>query len=172
MRRSWTVLVTAAVAVIVSLAPMRAVPIASATPNNQPDITTAQAFTVLADATNFQMINVDGKDIGPGDYLVERWALLRNGTPVGRLNDQCTINFNQTPSNPTALCLFAFTFSGEGEIVGDGSVVFAPAPEGFRPVPFDLPVTGGTGTYQNARGQIHVEFLDVANARFTFHLIP
>jgi hypothetical protein len=51
-------------------------------------------------------------------------------------------------------------------------VVFAPAPEGFRPVPFNLPVAGGTGSYQNARGQIHVEFLGVADARFTFHLIP
>jgi hypothetical protein len=81
-------------------------------------------------------------------------------------------NFNQTPSNPTALCFFAFTFTGKGEITGDGSLVFAPAPEGFRPVPFNLPVTGGTGIYQNARGQIHVEFLGVADARFTFHLIP
>jgi hypothetical protein len=170
MRRSWTVVVTAAV--IVSLATVAVVPIASATPANQPDITTAQTFTVLADATNFQLINVDGKDIGPGDYMVERWALRRSGAPVGRLNDQCTINFDQTPSNPTALCFFAFTFSGQGEIVGDGSVVFAPAPEGFRPVPFDLPVTGGTGSYQNTRGQIHVEFLDAANASFTFHLIP
>ena len=51
-------------------------------------------------------------------------------------------------------------------------MVFDPAPEGFRPVPFTLPVTGGTGSYQNARGQIHVKFLGVADARFTFHLIP
>jgi hypothetical protein len=51
-------------------------------------------------------------------------------------------------------------------------VVFAPAPEGFRPVPFDLPVTGGTGRFQNARGQIRVRSLGVAEARVTFHLIP
>jgi hypothetical protein len=170
MRRSWTVLVITAV--ILSLATVAVVPIASAIPATQPDIATAPTFTVLANATNFQMINVDGHDIGPGDYMVERWALRRAGAPVGRLNDQCTINFNQTPSNPTALCVFAFTFSREGEIVGDGSVVFAPAPEGFRPTPFDLPVTGGTGSYQNVRGQIHVEFLDAASASFTFDLIP
>jgi hypothetical protein len=170
MRRSWIVLVTAAA--ILSLGMIGVVSIASAAPSNQPDITTAQTFTVLAHATNFKMINVDGKDIGPGDYVVERWTLRASGSRVGRLNDQCTINFNQTPSNPTALCFFAFTFTGKGEITGDGSVVFAPAPEGFRPVPFNLPVTGGTGSYQNARGQIHVEFLSVADARFTFHLIP
>jgi len=170
MRRSWIVLVTTAA--ILSLSTIAVVSIASAMPRNQPDITTAQTFTVLAHATNFKMINVDGKDIGPGDYAVERWTLRRSGSPAGRLNDQCTINFNQTPSNPTALCSFAFTFTGKGEITGDGSVVFAPAPEGFRPVPFNLPVAGGAGTYQNARGQIHVEFLGVADARFTFHLIP
>jgi hypothetical protein len=50
-------------------------------------------------------------------------------------------------------------------------VVFTPAPEGFRPVPFNLPVTGGTGRYQNARGQIHVKFLGVADARSAFDLI-
>ena len=170
MRRSWIVLVAAAT--ILSLGMIGVVSIASATPTNQPDITTAQAFTVLGHATNFKLINVDGKGMGPGDYAVERWALRRSGARAGRLNDQCTINFNQTPSNPTALCSFAFTFTGKGEITGDGSVVFAPAPEGFRPVPFNLPVAGGTGSYQNARGQIHVEFLGVADARFTFHLIP
>jgi hypothetical protein len=133
MRRYLTVLVTAAVTL--SLATIGVMSIASAAPNNQLDSTTAQTLTVLAHATDFEMINVNGKEIGPGDYLVERWALRRSGAPVGRLNDQCTINFDQTPSNPTALCLFAFTFGGEGEITGDGSVVFAPAPEGFRPFP-------------------------------------
>lgn len=49
-------------------------------------------------------------------------------------------------------------------------VVFDPAPEGVRPVPFNLPVTGGTGSYQNADGQIHVEFLGVADARLALHL--
>jgi hypothetical protein len=170
MRRSLVVLAAAA---ILSLGMIAVVSIASATPSNQPDITTAQTFTVLAHATNFKMINVDGRDPNsPGDYAVERWALRRGGAAAGRLNDQCTVNFSQGPSNPTALCFFAFTFTGKGEITGDGSVVFAPAPEGFRPVPFNLPVTGGTGIYQNARGQIHVEFLGLADAQFTFHLIP
>mgnify|MGYP003289431089 CR=1 FL=1 len=41
-----------------------------------------------------------------------------------------------------------------------------------RSVVYVLPVTGGTGIYQNARGQIHVEFLGLADARLTFHLIP
>jgi len=45
-------------------------------------------------------------------------------------NGQCTINFNQAPSHPAALCGFAFTVTGQGEITADGSVVFAPAPEG------------------------------------------
>jgi hypothetical protein len=67
MHRFRTLVVTTAV--ILSLATMAVMSIASATPNNQPDITTAQTFTVLAHATNFKMINVDGEDIGPGDYL-------------------------------------------------------------------------------------------------------
>jgi hypothetical protein len=170
MRRSWIVLVSAAV--ILTVATMGVVSAASATGKAQADITIAQTFTVLAHATHFKMINVDGKDIGPGDYLAERWALRRSGAPAGRLNDQCTINFQQTPSNPTALCSFAFTLNGTGEITADGSVVFAPAPEGFRPVPVDLPVTGGTGSYQNARGQVHLQFLGPADASLTFHLIP
>lgn len=168
MRRSWTVPVAA---VIGSLAAFGVTSIASAAPS-RPDITTAQAFTVLAHATNFKMINVGSKGIGPGDYVVERWALRRGGAPGGRLNDQCTINFSPAPSHPAALCSLAFTLGRKGEITADGSVVFAPAPEGFRPVPFDLPVTGGTGRFQNARGQVHVRFLGVADASFTFHLIP
>jgi hypothetical protein len=171
MPRFWKLLVPAAA--ILVLATIGLVSIAAATPKATPDITTAQTFTVLAHATNFKPIDVDGKGFGPGDYAVERWVLRRSGARVGRLNAQSTINFNQTPSNPTALYFLAFTFTGKGEITGDGSIVFAPTSEGgFRPVPFDLPVTGGTGSYQNARGQIHVEFLTDADARFTFHLIP
>lgn len=172
MPRFWKLLLVPTAAILV-LATIGLVSIAAATPKATPDITTAQTFTVLGHATNFKMINVDGKDIGPGDHAVERWVLRRSGTRVGRLNGQATINFNQTPSNPTALYFLAFTFTGKGEITADGSIVFAPTSEGgFRPVPFDLPVTGGTGIYQNARGQIHVEFLTDADARFTFHLIP
>jgi hypothetical protein len=91
---------------------------------------------------------------------------------AGRLNDQCTVNFGQAPSHPTALCWFAFTVTGQDEITADGPVVFAPAPEGFRSAPFTVPVTGWMGSYQYARGQICVKFLGVADARFTFHLIP
>jgi hypothetical protein len=172
MPRFWKLLLVPATAILV-LATIGLVSIAAATPKATPDITTAQTFTVLAHATNFLPIDVGAKGFGPGDYAVERWVLRRSGSPVGRLNDQFTVNFNQTPSNPTGLYFLAFTFTGKGEITGDGSIVLAPTSEGgFRPIPFDLPVTGGTGSYQNARGQVHVEFLTDADARFTFHLIP
>jgi hypothetical protein len=122
---------------------------------------------------NFLPVDVGSKGFGPGDYAVERWVLRRSGARVGRLNAQSTINFNQTPTNPTALYFLAFTFTGKGELTGDGSIVLAPTSEGgFRPIPFNLPVTGGTGSYQNARGQIHGEFVTDADARFTFQLIP
>ena len=60
MRISWTVLIAA---VLVSLAAFGVTSIASAAPTSQPDITTAQTFTVLAHATNFKRINVDGKGV-------------------------------------------------------------------------------------------------------------
>jgi hypothetical protein len=131
--------------VILSLTTMAVMSIASATPNKQPDIATAQTFTILAHATNFKMVNVGSKDIGPGDYLVERWTLRRSGAPAGRLNAQCTINFNQTASNPTALCLLAFTLSGKGEITADGSVVFAPAPGASDRSPSTCPSPAARG---------------------------
>jgi hypothetical protein len=77
MRRSWAVLVTTAG--ILPLAAAGARSIASAAASNQPNVATADAFTVLAHATNFKMINVDGKGIGAGDYVVERWVLRHAG---------------------------------------------------------------------------------------------
>ena len=171
MPRFRNVLVPAAA--ILVLATIGLMSIAAASPKATPDITTAQTFTVLAHATNFLPVDVGSKGFGPGDYAVERWVLRRSGARVGRLNAQSTVNFNQAPANPTALYFLAFTFTGKGELTADGSIVFAPTSEGgFRPIPFNLPVTGGTGIYQNARGQIHVEFVTDADARFTFHLIP
>jgi hypothetical protein len=171
MRRFWNIIIPTAASLILTSIGLGS--IAAATPKATPVITLARDFTVFAHATNFKPIDVDGKGFGPGDYAVERWVLRRHGTPVGRLNAQSTVNFNQTPSNPTGLYFLAFTFNGKGEITADGSIVLAPTPEGsLRPVPFDLPVTGGTGSYRNAHGQIHVEFLTDADAMFAFHLVP
>jgi len=167
MRRSWAVLVTAAV--ILPLAAAGATSIASAA-SNQPHVATAGAFTVLAHATNFKMINVDGKGIGAGDYVVERWVLRHAGARAGGLNDQCTINFNQAPSHPAALA---------GSRSPSAARVRSPRmarwcslrrlrASGRSRSTFRSPA--GTGSYQNADGQIHVEFVGVADARFTFHL--
>ena len=65
--RAVRLLVTAAVTL--SLATIGVVSIASAAPNNQLDSTTAQTLTVLGHATDFEMVNVNGKEIGPGDSL-------------------------------------------------------------------------------------------------------
>jgi hypothetical protein len=75
MRATWAVLSTA---ILVPLAAVGVTSIASAAPTSRPDSSAAQTFTVLAHATNFKMINVDGKGIGPG--VVERWALRHGGT--------------------------------------------------------------------------------------------
>ena len=116
-------------------------------------------------------INVNGPGIGPGDYFVFKEKLRnRAGTHVGYDNIICTVHFPSTQERFGLLCEGTFTFFGrggieKGKISFEGMLVFR---EGINSFP--IPITGGTGHYQNVRGELHVMPTEVSH--FTFHLIP
>ena len=117
-----------------------------------------------------KQVNVNGPRFGPGDYFLFKERLTNSaGTRVGTDNIICTVHFPFVQNRFGILCEGTFTFSGRGGIERgtisvEGVLVYRAGVHSFA-----LAVTGGTGHYQNVRGEVHVP---AEGNSLTFHLIP
>jgi hypothetical protein len=126
-----------------------------------------QTIILTSKETNSRGIDVEGDGEGPGDYVVFREALYnKDGVHVGRDNGQCTINFPANQTRFSQNCAVAVTFNGtggirKGQIMVEGNLVFSETTTTLA-----VPITGGSGHYQNVRGEVHV------GAKLVLHLLP
>jgi hypothetical protein len=127
----------------------------------------SRRFTLNAKADFFKNVDPTGGQFGPGDYLVEGLVLARAGRPAGRDDDQCMVVGGR---GPVAVCTYFITINGHGLLAASARVTFRPFDQGFLPPPFDAAVTGGTGDYRSARGQVRITFTDHEHATFAFDL--
>jgi hypothetical protein len=143
-----------------------------------PAITTATTLRLVEDPDHFRERVVDVAPIdqfNAGDGFLSRGRLLdAGGNDVGFDQISCTfhipffINEKTGEFRISQLCKGTFTLA-EGTIELSGTVTFfgteggparAAAPfntaQGERGEGFHIAVTGGTGAYQNARGEVRV----------------
>ena len=80
---------------------------------------------------------------------------------MGKTRTECTIQIGSW-----AICTGTVDITGRGQIVGEGMVPLADVET------FDFPITGGTGEFNNVRGEMHVEPISDTEERLTFDLIP
>lgn len=95
------------------------------------------------------------------------WAGTRRGKRIGRDEVLCTfttVHFERGVAS--AFCTAEFFLPG-GSISAQAFLRFVD-----RPQRFPVPVTGGTGTYANARGWIDIRDLASGNSALVFHLEP
>lgn len=126
-----------------------------------------QTLVFTGRTVNFAFINTDGRGLTPGDYIVFRDRLFnRAGEHVGVLRVQCFVNFPHG-RNQAFLCDTAANIFHRGQILSRGGFLATPTSTGLT-----LGVTGGTGHWQNARGEAHARFVDEVTTRYTVHIIP
>jgi hypothetical protein len=125
-----------------------------------PDITTATTIVVIS--RNETATDIDNPPAGPsqGDEGVVHSPLFnRAGAEVGTLD----VHFVITSLDPLAVQAVFTASLARGQITAQGV-----AGEGQA---FTAAVTGGTGAFQNARGQVRVRF-QANQVVLTYHLIP
>jgi hypothetical protein len=124
------------------------------------DITTAKTIRLVAHEEAFKLINVGSHRFSPGDYFVFEETLRDrdSGQVVGRDSVKCTVNFT------TFMCQGTFLLDGKGNVEISGSLR-----EHGKQL---LAVTGGTESYQNARGQLRVGEESGGNTNLTLELLP
>jgi hypothetical protein len=171
---------TKAIGVSISLLAMIAagMTLAAATP----DLTAARTVTVTARQVDGEVVDVDGNGFDPGDLFNYRSVLYRNGEKVGYENGECGPHFPMTQKRVRFLCrAVSSTFLGRGQVLSAGTFTMsadsaarlakgATLATATRSAPdITFAITGGTGQFQNVRGQIDASF---TNNRETYHLIP
>jgi hypothetical protein len=107
-------------------------------------------FTVRARNNTDMTIDNGAKGFSAGDVDVSAATLTRGGKRVGWLAATCT-NTRVGRSSADQLCQFALHL-GRSEVIAEGAVRAGEQGPGT----FALAITGGTGRYQQARGQVLV----------------
>jgi hypothetical protein len=126
--------------------------------------TASQTIRLVARQVSATLVPVPGQtghQLVPGDQLVFTDSLTRNGASYGHNAIHCVIVVAAD-----AVCVGAFTLpGGQLTIAGDVGSINS---HGSKTVA----VTGGTGQYQSARGQLTVKDRSATVSVDTFQLIP
>ena len=129
--------------------------IASASPAMGP----GETLVVIQSPPRQQYVDLGDPGPSPGDLLVFASTLANQaGTPIGDLHIACTQSFDRV-----AVCVGIFNLSGRGKLSVDASPVF--------PNPTIGMITGGTGEFQNVRGEAHIDPQPDGTTKITFNLL-
>jgi hypothetical protein len=113
----------------------------------------ATRLVVIAREVDFTIIDVGPQGDSPGDTIVFTDDLFdQAGRRIGRDEARCTIMFRDD-----VLCDATFVLDGRGQLTIEG-------------VGLTFAVTGGTGQFTKARGQMHETFLPTGEFKFGFIL--
>ena len=125
-----------------------------------------QTIRVIAVFTEFDPnIDVGAPGFSLGDMVVFSGNLLRNGRQVGRVGVVCTFVSTADADRVEAQCPTTAILPG-GQITTQGTIV-------NRSLNFTLPITGGSGQFQGAGGQVvsrDVSTPTQPQVELTFHL--
>lgn len=113
----------------------------------------ATRLVVIGRELDFAIIDTAPEGDSPGDQILFTDTLLdQAGHRIGRDEARCTIMFGGD-----VLCDATFVLAGRGQLTIEG-------------VGLTFAVTGGTGQFKKARGQMHETFLPTGEFRFAFTL--
>lgn len=144
------------------------VALAAARSTHRPRHSHSSSEVIRTFALTVQTADIDVGDTGPslGDEFVFSDDLSRHkgGKTIGIDGGVCTlVRIDQSAGTFTQQCVVSATLPG-GQITVQGLATFSEADE--TPT-FTLPVTGGSGRYKDAGGQVRVEELSETEANLT-----
>ena len=128
-------------------------------------ISTPETIILINATTKEASVNVGDKAWDPGDSFVTLGRLFdeTGETKLGNSHIQCTV----MPGHGWLLCNAAFFIHGRGEIVAQGAFQQLDTTTSF-----DVPITGGTGDFENVRGYAHVVPGTGGSETDTLYLLP
>jgi Allene oxide cyclase barrel like domain len=110
-----------------------------------------ETFTLHAVQITDEFIDLGAPGISVGDQAVFATALSRDGRPYGTTGGSCAVTIVNSDGTFTASC-HAESQTNDGLTATQALVTFR---NGLQP-PFKLAITGGTGRFSGAGGEVEV----------------
>jgi hypothetical protein len=145
-----------AVIAVVALAVGLVLPAAGSTGNAAQD----QTIRVTVVTTEQKLLDLGGPGFALGNEIVLSQNLLQGANQVGHDGSVCT---EVSVARQEAQCIATYSFPG-GQITAQALVNFGST------APYDGSITGGTGKYEGAKGELHVQNVSPTQGILTFHL--
>ena len=145
-----------AVIAVLALAVGIALPAAGSTGHAAQD----QTIRVTAVTTEQKLLDLGGPGFSLGNEIVFSQKLLQGANQVGHDGSVCT---EVSVARQEAQCIATYSFPG-GQITAQALVIFGST------APYDGSITGGTGKYEGAKGELHVQNVSPTEGILTFHL--
>jgi hypothetical protein len=117
-------------------------------------------FRVDAVTTEQNFLDLGAAGTSLGDQIVFTGQLLKGDTEVGHQAGVCTVT---SVARNEAQCIATYSFRG-GQITGQALIVLG------NPAPYAGAITGGSGKYQGAEGEVRVQPVSATRGILTFHL--
>lgn len=124
-----------------------------------------QELQLYAKTTESTFLDLGEEGPSLGDQFLFHDVLRTGGERVGHAGGVCTTTSTATGPQGESNCQVTLWLSG-GQIATQGLV----APPTEPPVAFAVAITGGTGQYEEATGEVHVKEISEGRARLTLHL--
>jgi hypothetical protein len=118
-----------------------------------------RTIRVVSVNTEEAFVDVGEANFSLGDEFVFTSKLMRHGKQVGHTGVVCTIT---SVTNEESQCVGTAQFRA-GQITIQGLMA-------GEPTSFKFPITGGSGAYQGAEGELQVRELSDTRELLTFHL--
>jgi hypothetical protein len=117
-------------------------------------------FRLDAVTTEQNFVDLGAAGTSLGDLIVFTGQLLQGGTEVGHQSGVCTVTSVQRNE---AQCNATYSLRG-GQITAQALITLGSS------APYAGAITGGTGKYQGAEGEVIVQPVSATRGMLTFHL--
>ena len=124
-----------------------------------------QVIRLVAKGGQETNIDLGKKGFSQGDQEIVALSLFRGGKRVGEAGNLCQF-VRVTKASATDLCQVDMSLP-QGQLTAHGLVTSTPAGPGT----FSLAITGGTGAYQTAHGQVKITATSTSEVPITLYLI-
>ncbi len=126
-----------------------------------------QVFELLSRTIQRTDLDLGKKGFGQSDQFIFHDLLFRDGNRVGTADGACQFTY-VTPQRAAINCVVTLSLP-QGQLTIQGVSTFPTT--GIQP-PFFIAITGGTGAYKTAHGQVRVAPLRApTDVKLTVHLI-
>jgi hypothetical protein len=154
--------------VVVVLLAIGGVTFASAGARDADDGGSTQMIRVVGKEVDSTFLDLGGADLGVGDQFAFSNDLFSGGEKVGEDGGLCIVTRVTAGGATTWKCVGSNTLPG-GQITAQGLVTYGPGEE-IKADPYLFAITGGTGRYRAARGEVKIEETSAVRLRITFRI--